>query len=77
MFLLSVTIDHYVVKIYHYKLIKVWLEDTVHEHAKCGWSVGEAERHDPKLVCLIYSHINNRWLISFRNPLLIVPPILN
>lgn len=68
----SVTIDHNVVKIYHYKLIKIWLEDSVHERVKCGQNVSEVVSHDLELGYPISSHTSNLWLISFHKPYLIV-----
>jgi hypothetical protein len=73
MLLQEITIDQNVVYVDDDKVIKPFLENIVHESAKCGRCIGEPKRYHQEFVWVIPHAISSFFFIPFRNSNLVIP----
>ena len=64
MLLPTFKIYQYIVNKYYNKLVKVWVEYSVHQVHEYGWSISQSKRHYKKLICP-YLLLNVVFGISF------------
>ncbi len=69
----GVAVYHDVVEVYPHKVLKVGMEQLVHEGGKGHWYIRQAEQHDKEFVGPISSHARSLFLITFHNPQLVLP----
>lgn len=65
-------IDHYIIKVDHDKLVKVFVEDLVYRHTKIYRGIGKPKRHYKEFECSISCDKSRPGLISLYNSYLII-----
>ena len=72
MFFFVLRIYQNIIQIDYDELVELIHEYVVHQTGECGWSIGQAKRHDGVLVRTITSDECGLWNIVFANTDLVV-----
>ena len=72
LFALALSVDENVIKIHYHKNVKLICQDLVNVTLKCGWCIGQSEKHDLILEIAIASFEGRLLFVPFPDPHLMV-----